>query len=998
MYEFVLEYQLDIMYGLACICGFSAFCVCVTTTLSKRRKISLVLIELTALFMLVFDRYNYIFMGDSSELGYYMIRISNFVLFFTTIFILGVFNFYLKDLFYIDEEDGKTSKLLLLTDILVVVGIGLLIISQFTDLYYYFDESNNYYRSSVYFISYIFPLLAIIIELIVIIKNRKKISKKICFSLILFIVGPVIASIIQLFVYGLSITSIFVAVLAIVLFLFALMDLNETVSRANEKEIQYLKNSQKSTQRLFEQTATALVNAIDAKDKYTHGHSSRVAEYSRKIAEMSGKSEKECYEVYYAALLHDVGKIGIKDSIINKDGKLDDNEYAQIKKHPEIGQGILSGISEFQYLSIGANYHHERYDGKGYPEKLKGEDIPEIARIVAVADAYDAMSSKRSYRDPIPQQKIREEFVKGSGTQFDPKFAKIMIHLIDLDEEYEMKEKEEIKELSGRSELICNEYRSEISEGILLLGNITTIHLKCEPKVNKNGLTGIPSIILFDSLDGRVYIDEKMKKDMIYTEYGEIRFDGKTVLNTARKMKVEEKESTNKELLNKPDEKEYIIEGVKISDHVLIRIISSERTLEFTVALPDSTRYCYVGLTGEYCEISDVDIDKDEQAVSEEYITRIADKVSYINVPDGDIPNVQVDGYRSSSTIGIPINDGMSVTFHGMSLPTARLVWHTPFIVLFYSDDGKVNGINYREFALIRLDGENWETGGFAENKILVNRSDEFSGWDDWRAFNRNGFESTVRFEKQDNTVTAYTENNGISIKNIMKVNGKADIIYMALTGDQVALTNIRLKDADLFKRMMAGENINELQDNVSEKVRSSIVRVSANGKGEEEALAMTERLSAKSGLGRKEKLHLRLLAEELMCMVKAVAGDIYAEYYLEVSGRDYELHLNSEIELSPEMKEKFISYKSKENVESKGLMSRLRGIIASVLVSKKENEFSWNMKDYRNEVSEKKDLNDKASANARDDLEKSIIANIADDVTLKIDGNTVEIVVYRKF
>ncbi len=999
MLQFIIDYQLDIMFALICICGFSAFCVCVTTTLSKRRKISLVLIELTVVFMLVFDRYNYIFMGDSSELGYYMIRISNFVLFFTTIFVLGVFNLYLKDLFYINEEDGKTSKLLLLTDILVAVGIGLLIISQFTDLYYYFDESNNYYRSSVYFISYIFPLLTIIIELIVIIKNRKKISKKICFSLILFIVGPVIASLIQLFVYGLSITSIFVAVLAIVLFLFALMDLNETVSRANEKEIQYLKNSQKSTQRLFEQTATALVNSIDAKDKYTHGHSSRVAEYSRKIAEMSGKSEKECYEVYYAALLHDVGKIGIKDSIINKVGRLDDNEYEQIKRHPEIGQGILSGISEFQYLSIGANYHHERYDGKGYPEKLKGEDIPEIARIVAVADAYDAMSSKRSYRDPIPQQKIREEFVKGSGTQFDPKFAKIMIHLIDLDEEYEMQEKEEIKELSGRRELICKEYRSEISEGILLLENITTIHLNSSPKVSETGVVGMPSIVLFDSLDGRVYTDEKMKKDMNYTEYGEIRFDGKTVLDAARKMKVEEKENADVgKLLNKPNEKGYIIEGVKISDHVLIRIMSPEHTTEITVALPDSTRYCYVGLTGEYCDISDVVINKDDKAVSEDYITRIAEKVSFINGPEGDVPNVQVDGYRTASTIGIPINDGMCVAFHGMSLPTARLVWHTPFIVLFYADDGKVNGVNYREFALIRLDGENWETGGFAENKIIVNKAEAFSGWDEWRAFNRNGFDSTVRFEKKESTVTTYTDNDGIFIKNITKVNGKADIIYMALTGDQVAITNIKLTGAELFERMMAGENINEIHENAIEKVRSSIVKVYRNGKGEDEALAMTERLSATSGLEKKAKLHLRLLAEELMGMVKTVAGDVNAEYYLEVSGRDYELHLNSEIEITPEMKEQLTAKKSRDNSDSKGFMSRLRGMIASVLVSKNENEFSWNMEEYRTEVKRRMDQNDKKSANACDELEKSILANIADDVSVKVNGNNVEIVVYRKF
>ena len=191
---------------------------------------------------------------------------------------------------------------------------------------------------------------------------------------------------------------------------------------------------------------------------------------------------------------------------------------------------------------------------------------------------------------------------------------------------------------------------------------------------------------------------------------------------------------------------------------------------------------------------------------------------------------------------------------------------------------------------------------------------------------------------------------------------------------------------------------INEIHENAVEKVRSSIVKVYRNGKGEDEALAMTERLSATSGLEKKAKLHLRLLAEELMGMVKAVAGDINAEYYLEVSGRDYELHLNSEIEITPEMKEKFTAAKSKDNPDSKGFMSRLRSMIASVLVSKNENEFSWNMEEYRSEVKRKMDQNDKKSANAWDELEKSIIANIADDVSVKVNGNNVEIVVYRKF
>jgi hypothetical protein len=161
-----------------------------------------------------------------------------------------------------------------------------------------------------------------------------------------------------------------------------------------------------------------------------------------------GKNEEECREVYYAGLLHDVGKIGIKNAILTKNGKLTREEYEVIKQHALIGKQILSGITAYPYLSIAANFHHERYDGRGYPDKLKGEDIPEIARIITVADAYDAMSSNRSYRSAMPQQLVREEIVKGAGTQFDPEIARAMQHLIDMDEEYEMKERQEVRELA----------------------------------------------------------------------------------------------------------------------------------------------------------------------------------------------------------------------------------------------------------------------------------------------------------------------------------------------------------------------------------------------------------------------------------------------------------------------------------------------------------------------------------------------------------------------
>lgn len=126
----------------------------------------------------------------------------------------------------------------------------------------------------------------------------------------------------------------------------------------------------RNSQRLFEQTAMALVGAIEAKDKYPHGHSSRVAQYSRMIAEEAGKSPRECEEVYYAALLHDVGKIGIAENIISKDSRLTDEEYSTIKQHTVLGNQILQRITEFPYISLGAHYHHERYDGRGYPMGL----------------------------------------------------------------------------------------------------------------------------------------------------------------------------------------------------------------------------------------------------------------------------------------------------------------------------------------------------------------------------------------------------------------------------------------------------------------------------------------------------------------------------------------------------------------------------------------------------------------------------------------------------
>ena len=197
---------------------------------------------------------------------------------------------------------------------------------------------------------------------------------------------------------------------------------------------------QKEIEELSREVTMALSQTIDAKDKYTKGHSNRVAKYSQMLAEALGEDEKTQENIYYVALLHDIGKIGVPNAIINKPGKLTDEEYEIIKTHPVIGSDILKTISSMPEISIGARSHHERYDGKGYPDGLKGEEIPWIARIIGVADSYDAMTSNRSYRSYLPQDVVKGEILKGRGFQFDPRVADAMINLIESDIHYVMHE------------------------------------------------------------------------------------------------------------------------------------------------------------------------------------------------------------------------------------------------------------------------------------------------------------------------------------------------------------------------------------------------------------------------------------------------------------------------------------------------------------------------------------------------------------------------------
>lgn len=214
--------------------------------------------------------------------------------------------------------------------------------------------------------------------------------------------------------------------------------------RAYEKKKQELDEAnyylEMANERITLQSMYTLAKTIDAKDKYTNGHSMRVAKYSKMIAERMGLPCEENDEIMNMAMLHDIGKIGVPDAIINKNSSLTEDEYYIIKRHPAIGYDILSEMPEMKEVGAGARWHHERYDGKGYPDGLKGEQIPLSARIICVADAYDAMTSNRSYRKYMNQDIVKQELRKGRGTQFDPQIADIMLEIMEEDKGYELHE------------------------------------------------------------------------------------------------------------------------------------------------------------------------------------------------------------------------------------------------------------------------------------------------------------------------------------------------------------------------------------------------------------------------------------------------------------------------------------------------------------------------------------------------------------------------------
>ena len=420
-------------YTLVGVCLLMIVFTIINHTLSKRKNYSLFFMSLFQVLLLISDKIARTYDGIADENWFIVIKVCKFMAYLTFLLVVLAFCQYLRDLFKTEGHVERPPRGILIAEIVLTSGIAMLVANLFTGIYYRYGPDHVYVRSYAYVFSYIIPSLAVTILAITIVVNRKLLRKKLVLPLLSFTVFPIVAAIPQFIIHGVSFTSTFMVAMIVLIYTFSIHDTNKLVKNAHEKEIESYKT-------MLSQTVEALSEAIDTKDSYTNGHSRRVAAYSKMIAMSAGKSDEECNNIYLIGMLHDVGKIGIPVAIINKETKLTPDEYELIKSHTSNGKRILSKINAMPELVLGAYCHHERYDGTGYPEGLAGDKIPEVARIIAVADAYDAMASKRSYRDALPQVKIRAEIEKGMGTQFDPNFAAIMIDIIDNDTYYQLRE------------------------------------------------------------------------------------------------------------------------------------------------------------------------------------------------------------------------------------------------------------------------------------------------------------------------------------------------------------------------------------------------------------------------------------------------------------------------------------------------------------------------------------------------------------------------------
>ena len=740
MFEVIRNHQLNIMLCLCAACFTMGVMLFLTKFLSKRRKWILIAMEIVATLLLLFDRMAYIYAGDVGAMGFMMVRVSNFMVFFLTSATVFLFNFYIVDLLLNEGKLTKVPKRLMFTGFVSTIGMMLAIVSAFTDFYYYFDFQNVYHRGPGFLVAYIVPVVCPLIQYTAIIKHRKSISKFIFIAVALYIFVPIATGIIQIFTYGISIVNMSIVLVSIFMYFFSYLDVNAAVQKAHEIEIQSFKTEQKRMKSIFGQAAEAMASVLERGDGAQKGRLQRIALMSRALASRAGKSEEDCDKVYYAGYCCDAGEEAL----------------ACVKAFPHLYETAMS---------VGKDY---------------SESVPEYSRIVTVAKDYDKMINDTT----IPAFFVRDYFIREAGRKYDPVYAKIAVQLLDSETNKGAFEKA-AEEMN--TELVCRNYRDEVTIGIPVLQNVNDITFDCAT-LDSDAKFTVPSIILFDSSDVKVQKTRETIASHKYIEYGEAWFDAHCISTAARNMEI-------KNIVeNSGTGGHYKITACRFEDHLLLKMQSPEKSFEVIVALPSASKSAYIGITGENVHIQNIKVEQTNQLTTENDIPRIAEKLNYINRIESDIPNVQIVKPLDVFTQGVEVKNGMKIYFHAQSLPDANLVWHCPYIILYGSEDGKVYGKNYREYAMIKFDGEENGSNENAENEFVMKKTESFTNWEDWEEHNKAGYECMVEFIKNGSEVMLRTHSKGIFIQNTTKVRNGNKEIFVAFSGDQVALTDIRIR------------------------------------------------------------------------------------------------------------------------------------------------------------------------------------------------------------
>jgi len=407
------------------------------------------------------------------------------------------------------------------------------------------------------------------------------------------------------------------------------------------------------------------------------------------------------------------------------------------------------------------------------------------------------MTSKRSYREIIPQWTVREQIVEGLGTQFDPQFGRCMINMIDQDSEYTMQELLESAKNAMKKQRHYNEYGTNYSVGQQIVENTTYVKMIFKETDGDDSHVSMPSFVFYDSNDTKIPESEKRKKEMNFAEFITVRADGyvegKEIRNLQTTRLYDNPDASDCFVRNDKGEAEILLEMVKYKDHLRVRLDSGNRRTEYIAALPDSTRYVYATVTGANCDVEILEVEKDEKAIDETEIPRIAEELNFKFGAEGDIPSIQMNGWREVHSESIKLVDKLRITMHSLSLPTSRLIWHCPFIIYYVSDNHKFWGPNYMELAMLRMDGEYWSGYNLIESHQL-NKLPEFENWEEWKAKNKQGVDCELSIEMQGRTIITRTYSAGLESIDKLVVPEEFGDVYITLTGDQCAITDIRIE------------------------------------------------------------------------------------------------------------------------------------------------------------------------------------------------------------